>query len=86
MIFDTENWNNFASLGKDNFESCEFKNELLSICGGHEDIAWVIYHQEHKNSLKWMKRKIPVLKGNTPEMSIKNNISLLRQVLWSMPC
>ena len=86
MNFDQQGWERFSNLGKSEFETCDFKKELINLCGGHEDIAWVVYHHCGERSLKWMNSKIPALGKRKPKDCIKGGVVSLKQVLWSFPC
>lgn len=85
MSFDQQGWIKFSSLGVVKFEKCEFKEELIKKCGGNEDIAWVVYHHNGSQSLKWMNSKIPALGNKSPRSMITNKLESLKKVLWSFP-
>ena len=85
MSFDQQGWIKFSSLGEAEFKKCEFKEELIKMCGGNEDIAWVVYHHNGSQSLKWMNSKIPALGNKSPRSMITNKLESLKKVLWSFP-
>ena len=82
-----EGWNKYVSCFKDNFESCTFKDELLSKCGGNEDIAITIYYHSQGNALKWIDSPIPALGNKIPSKEISvGKANSVRQVIWRFPC
>ena len=85
MSFDEQGWIKFSSLGETEFEKCEFKEELLKKCGGNVDIAWVVYHHNGSQSLKWMNSKIPALGNKSPSSMVTHKLESLKKVLWSFP-
>ncbi len=85
MSFDQQGWIKFASLGKAGFETCDFKEALIQKCGGYEDVAWVVYHHNRSQSLKWMNSKIPALGNKAPRAMVTNKLESLKKVLWSFP-
>ncbi|SFQ38418.1 MbcA/ParS/Xre antitoxin family protein [Enterovibrio norvegicus] len=82
-----EGWNKYVSCFRENFEGCTFKSELISKCGGNEDIAIAIYYHSRENALKWMDSPVPALDNKVPSREISNGGSnLVRQVIWRIPC
>jgi len=85
MSLNHQGWISFARLCKAEFELCDFKEELLDKCNGHEDVAWVIFRHNRNQSLKWMNSKIPALGNKTPSSFIDNKLDSLKKILLSFP-
>ncbi|MGF1770637.1 hypothetical protein L4D06_25140 [Enterovibrio makurazakiensis] len=82
-----EGWNKYVSCLRDNFEGCVFKDELISKCGGNEDIAIAIYYHSRDNALNWMDSTVPALDNKIPSQELSKVFSdSVRQVIWSIPC
>jgi len=79
-------WEKMAKLCEAGFQSCPFKDELVSLCSNQEDIACVVYYHNRDNSLNWMNNKVPALKGKTPASCFPANVNLLKQILLAFPC
>lgn len=79
-------WANFAQLCKPEFSNCAFKDELVSFCGGKEDIAWVVYYHMRNQALDWMQKKVPALGNKTPKKCLGAHLNQLKGVLLSFPC
>ena len=71
----------------DEWESCEFKEDLLKAMNNHLDIAIVIYGTLLDDSMSWVSRSVPALSGLTPIqcMSTPSGIKRLKQILLSLP-
>ncbi|RJG36061.1 hypothetical protein D1Z90_20570 [Motilimonas pumila] len=80
------NWDDFAQLCKPCFSDCTFKDELISECGGKEDLAWVVYRHTQDTALEWMRKKVPALGNKTPRKCLGANLNQLKDVLLSFPC
>ena len=85
MSFDSKGWEKFSALCLPGFASCDFREELVAVCGGHEDIASVVYHHLGARSLEWMNRKVPALNNKVPRSRVHGEATELKQVLWSFP-
>lgn len=81
-----EAWEKFSSLCQKGFISCTFSNELIEICDGDSSVASVVYYHNKDNSLKWMRSKVPALKGKTPASCARADMPSLKTVLMSFPC
>ena len=81
-----DEWNKMVKLCEADFHNFSFKDELLELCDNHEDIAYVVYHHNKENAIKWMKNKAPALQGKTPLSCFPYNVELLKQVLSAFPC
>jgi hypothetical protein len=80
-------WQKFVRLCDKSFEECEFQEELISACLGHDDIAKVVYYHNRTSSLKWLKSKIPAMNNLVPGKEIeKGNVKAIHNVLLSFPC
>ena len=79
-------WDEFATLCKTEFSGCTFTEELISLCDGKEDIAWVVYRHNLDSSLDWMQSNIPALGGKSPKKCLRDNLKNLKQVLLTFPC
>ncbi len=82
-----ENWYNFVSLFKLEWQKCPFKTELVEKLNGMEDLAMVLYGTCLNSSLNWVENKIPALDGLTPIECLKNDsgIKRLKTCLNRMP-
>jgi hypothetical protein len=81
---DESSWDTFAQLCETKFNECEFKNELLNLCGEDKKLAAVIYYQSQANALKWIHRSIPALGNKTPLKSITSQPNKLKSALISI--
>ena len=81
---DESSWVAFAQLCEPKFSECEFKNELLTLCGEDQKLAAVIFYQTQSNALKWMNKSIPALGNRTPSKSILSQPNKLKSVLMSI--
>lgn len=81
-----EAWEKLASLCQKGFNNCSFSKELAELCNGDVSVASVVYYHNQGNSLKWMKSKVPALKGITPAACARTDIETLKKVLMSFPC
>jgi len=82
---DQSSWINFAKLREQKFNECTFKEQLLSLCGGDEMLAAVVYYQTQENALRWMNKSVPALGGQTPIRSILTQPTKLKSILMSIP-
>ncbi len=78
-------WDGYVQLCKPGFSSCTFRDELITICDGNEDIAWVVFHHNQEQAINWMQQPIPALKGELPANVVKINADKLKNVLLSFP-
>ena len=71
----------------DEWESCEFKQDLLEAMKNHLDIAIVIYGTLLEASMSWISSSVPALGGLTPIqcLSTPSGIERLKQTLLSLP-
>ena len=82
-----ENWEKYVNCFRSHFENCNFKDELIEVCGGYEDIACVVFFHTQDNAISWMNRKIPALDNKIPSQEIKcGNIMFLKKVIMRIPC
>ena len=79
-------WDEFARLGRDEFQSCAFKDQLIAECDGNEDIAWVLFHHMGDHALEWLHKVVPALEHNVPiELIRSGQADRVRACLWSFP-
>lgn len=72
-------WNAFASSGKDEWENCAFREELLSAVNQDLNLAMVINHFVGEKYPSWMDRKdIPDLGGLSPKECIQTKYGIKR--------
>lgn len=82
--------NNFKNLARtyDNeWESCDFKQDLLEAVNNHLDIAIVIYGTLLDASMSWVSSSVPALDDLSPIqcMNSPTGIQKLKRVLLSFP-
>ncbi|TMN95122.1 hypothetical protein [Pseudoalteromonas sp. S558] len=82
-----EAWNKYVDCFRKNFDSCVFKDELINVCGGYDDVACAVFFHTQSNAIKWMSSKLPALENKIPSQEIGNgNVISVRKVIMRMPC
>jgi hypothetical protein len=81
----------FAGLARayaDEWEKCNFKEELTAACNGDVAIAIVVFGHLSAHALTWLEDKVPALDGLTPKecMKTENGLKRLKECLLRMPC
>lgn len=72
-------WNAFASSGKDEWETCTFKEELLDEVNNDLSLAMVINHFVGAKFQEWMRRKdLSDLGGLSPAECIDSDYGMKR--------
>jgi len=80
-------WYKFAEICQESFSECDFQTQLLSECGGLEDIAWATFYHLGDDALSWLHRKVPSLNNELPFTLIQSGRSdEVREALWGFPC
>lgn len=59
-------WKSFVGVWRDDWSACTFKEQLLYVLSGKEDLAIVIYGLCGNGSLRWVNENVPALDGITP--------------------
>lgn len=82
-----DSFRNLARTYDNEWESCDFKQELLEAMNNHRDIAIVIYGTLLDASLSWVSTSVPALDGLSPIqcMGTPSGIQKLKQALLSLP-
>ena len=47
-----EAWNKYVDCFRKNFDSCDFKDELINVCGGYDDVACAVFFHTRSNAIK----------------------------------
>jgi hypothetical protein len=40
---DNKTWKKYVDCFREKFDTCEFKNELINVCGGYDDVACAVF-------------------------------------------
>ena len=84
---DNKSWKKYVDCFRETFDNCEFKDELIEVCGGYDDIACAIFFHTRSNAIKWMNSQLPALANKIPRQEIDNgNIISVRKVILRMSC
>ncbi len=84
---DLDVWNQYVCRFRDNFAICDFKDELIELCGGYDDIACAVFFHTQENAIKWMNKRLPALENKIPSQEIdKGNVASVREVILRIPC
>jgi len=80
-------WHRFAALFLDEWQTCQFKDELLSALDNDKEIAAVIYGSVWQNALQWIDNSVPALDNITPRecMKTEDGRKRLKTMLMRMP-
>lgn len=82
-----DDWNTYVDSFKEHFDSCDFKDELISVCGGYDDVACAVFFHTRSSALKWMSSKLPALGNKIPSQQIRDgNVASVREVIMRIPC
>tara|TARA_B110001454_G_scaffold15612_1_gene13990 strand:+ start:2308 stop:2565 length:258 start_codon:yes stop_codon:yes gene_type:complete len=84
---DNKTWKKYVDCFREKFDTCEFKNELIEVCGGYDDVACTVFFHTQTNAIKWMNSQLPALESKIPRQEIDNgNIISVRKVILRIPC
>jgi len=78
-------WEAYSNSCKSGFSTCNFSDKLSALCDSNEDIAWVVYHHNGENSLRWMYKKVPALDNSTPKSCLGSKVDKLKSILMTFP-
>ena len=80
-------WNAFVEVMSSEWDSCEFKEELVRRLDGHLDIAKVVHAIVLEHSLSWLTKASPALDGSRPVdcLTTLDGIRRLKSMLMRIP-